>query len=159
LIRRPPRSTRVRSSAASDVYKRQRESSPPFLQVRRGGNHLRRASARAVRSRARRPPRHARERAERSSAVPRSPTGTNAGTRAHKRRREPRGATRRCCYESVQRGEGVLVEPQQTSVRRRPASERSEGALLGAPTKRVCGSKRTPSPTTYRDASRSVRTG
>src|SRR5665811_1801560 len=29
MIRRPPRSTRVRSSAASDVYKRQVSTSPP----------------------------------------------------------------------------------------------------------------------------------
>jgi hypothetical protein len=43
-------------------------------------------------------------------------------------------------------GEGVLVRPLQTSARRRPATERSEGAQLGAPTKRVCGLKRIPSP-------------
>src|SRR5665254_20989 len=31
MIRRPPRSTRVRSSAASDVYKRQHIGTPPEL--------------------------------------------------------------------------------------------------------------------------------
>src|SRR5665811_1448558 len=38
MIRRPPRSTRVRSSAASDVYKRQRHA------VRAGGGHNHRFS-------------------------------------------------------------------------------------------------------------------
>src|SRR5665811_1957767 len=33
MIRRPPRSTRVRSSAASDVYKRQEPDDAPVLEV------------------------------------------------------------------------------------------------------------------------------
>src|SRR5665811_2637373 len=40
MIRRPPRSTRVRSSAASDVYKRQPQATDVLLDIATGGGHV-----------------------------------------------------------------------------------------------------------------------
>jgi hypothetical protein len=62
----------------------------------------------------------------------------------------PHGRRHRWCAAvrgSRQGGEGCPRRPLQTSARRRPATEQSEGAQLGAPTKRVCGRRGFPSPT------------
>src|SRR5450756_1386531 len=43
MIRRPPRSTQSRSSAASDVYKRQHDLAPTKANLITGGPHARRS--------------------------------------------------------------------------------------------------------------------
>jgi len=49
-----------------------------------------------------------------------------------------RGAKRRCSYDHVgKEGEGSSQALCKASARRRPATEQSEGAQLGAPTKRA----------------------
>src|SRR5665811_616740 len=66
MIRRPPRSTRVRSSAASDVYKRQVRVPPPLPRGKKMNREMRRLQDREDRRlkqkkkqqpRKRRPPR------------------------------------------------------------------------------------------------------